>query len=241
VATTEHTSYPLTLRRLDEDRGRRDGVRRTPALAEVRRRQQELRETGGQLTVGYQVVLLTEMGGELNALFPAYQRTGQAMLRDIRQHLDRIEEAERRLRRAEDRLSTAEAALTREELLPRNPEEEGWERETLRNRREVERSRRIGRAQDAVDAARDHLNQRRAECTAAERRRDEAMADFGLRAQRIKELYQRRIATYVDALARSHPDGRTLNPLLSMTDIPLPEWVPEILLPHGPDPSGGEA
>lgn len=228
----------MALRRLDERRGRRDGEQRIPALAEVRRRQQELRQTGGQLTVGYQVVLLAELAGQLNALFPAYRRTGQEMARDIRQHRNRIEEAAQKLRRTEDRLDAAAAALTPEELRPRNPEEERWDRETLHNRREVERSRRIRKAQDAVHPARNHLNQRRAECAAAERRRDEAMADFGIRAQRLKELCQRRIATYVDALARSHPDGRTLYPLLSMPDIPLPEWVPETLVPDEPTRAG---
>lgn len=239
MATSEDTSYPLALRRVDERRGRRDGEQRIPSLSEVRRRQQELAETGGLLTVGYQVVLLTELDARLNELFPVYQRTGQAMVRDLAEHQDRIEQAETALRRAEVRVEAAGAALTPEELRPRNPEEERWDPETLRNRREVERSRRIRAARDQVEKPRRHLAQRRAERVAARRGWDEAMAEFGSRARGLKEQYQRRMATYVDALARSHPDGRTLYPLLSVPDIPLPEWVPEALVPDEQTASTG--
>jgi hypothetical protein len=185
------------------------------------------------------VVLLAELNQQVNAIFPSYQRSGQAMLRDLAQHRERIAEAERQVSRAQDRLDEAAAPLTPEELQPRNPEEANWDSSTRSNRREVERSRRIRRAQDARDAARDHLHQRQAECRAAEVRRDEAMAEFGLRAHRIRELYRQRIATYVDALARSHPDGRTLYPLLSLPEVRLPDWVPATDVTDGPSPRSG--
>jgi DNA repair exonuclease SbcCD ATPase subunit len=231
VAAIEDTSYPLALQRLDRLRGQRDGEKRTPALAEVRRREREMKATGEQLTVGYQVVLLAELDAELNALFPAYQRAGQSMRRDISRHHDRIADTEEDLRRAEERLEKAAAALTPEELRPGSPQEERWDEQTLRNRREVARARRIRRAQEAVEALREQLKQRHAECAEAERRREEALTNFGNQARRLKEIYQRRMATYVDALTRSHPDGKTLNALLSMPDIPLPQWVPNIVIP----------
>ena len=55
------TSYPAPLQRDDRRRGRLDGEQRIPSLTEVRRQQHELAESGGRLTVGYQVVLLAEL------------------------------------------------------------------------------------------------------------------------------------------------------------------------------------
>ncbi|GAA1775270.1 hypothetical protein [Luedemannella helvata] len=235
MADTAEGSYPTALRRRDEARGRRDGEQRTPALAEVRRRHQEVLVNGGQLAVGYQLVLLAELNGRLNELYPLFQRTGRHARHEIRQCRDAIEQAVQALGRAEDNLRAAAAALTEEELRPRNPEEERWSAETLRNRREVARSRRIARARAEVDGARQHLAQRKADLASAERRRDEAMADFGVRARRLQDLYQRRMTAYIDALARSHPDGRTLYPLLNIPEIPLPRWVP-----HPPAPDGAQ-
>jgi hypothetical protein len=232
MVASPDTSYPVSLQRDDERRGWQDGEQRIPSLAEVRRQQQGLKETGGQLTVGYQVVLLAELNERLNALFPLFQSAGQAAAHEISEHSDRVGEAQDELRRMQERLGVAAAALTPDELRPRNPEEERWEPETVRNRREVERTRRIRRAQNALDIARDHLKQRRVERAAAVRGRDEALAAFGVRARRLVELYQRRIAAYLDSLARSHPDGKTLYPLLSLPDIPLPDWVPKTFAPE---------
>jgi hypothetical protein len=231
VVTSEDVSYPVSRRRDDERRGRQDGEQRIPSLAEVRRQQQELKETGGQLTVGYQVVLLAELNERLNALFPLFQSVGQAAAHEISQYDDRIGEAQDEVRRMQERFGAAAAALTPDELRPRNPQEERWAPERLQNRREVERARRIRRAQVALDTARDRLKQQRVERTAAARRRDEALTAFGVRARRFVELYQRRIAAYLDSLSRSHPDGRTLYSLLSLSDIPLPDWVPKALVP----------
>lgn len=239
MTTFEDTSYPRALRRTDERRGRRDGEQRLPSLAEVRRRQQELGQGTQHVTVGYQLVLLAELDGRLSALFPAYQRIGQETARDIRQHRARVQDAARRHSRAEADVTAAKAALTSEELRPRNPQEERWSQEMLLSRREVARATRIKRAQRAADAARDQLHQRQVECAAAERRRDEALAEFGIQAQRLKELFQRRIATYVDALAQAHPEGRTLYPILSVPDLPLPDWVPTATLIEDSTPTGG--
>ena len=224
---TLDTSYPAELQRDDQRRGRLDGEQRIPSLAEVRRRQQELTETGGQLTVGYQVVLLAELGEKLNELHVAYLHLGRVAATELSRHDERIEQAREEVRRAEELLRAASAPLTPEELLPRNPEEERWAGEMLRHRREVARSRRILRAQQGLDQVRDLPERRRAERAAAVRQHQEAASGPGIRARRTVELYQRRIAEYLSALAQSHPDGRTLYPLLCLPSIPLPGWVTE--------------
>jgi hypothetical protein len=217
----------VTLRRDDERRGRSDGEQRIPSLAEVRRLHQELQESGGQVTVGYQRVLLGEFNGELDGLVAAYDRTVQAIEREITQHTDHIEEATELVERARAGRTAAGAPLTEDELRPRNFEEERWRPSTLRNRREVERSRRVRQAQGALDAARDQLRKRKSERTAAVRRRGEDLTGLGGRARGLKELYERRMTVYADALARIHPDGKTLYPLLGAPDIALPSWIPD--------------
>lgn len=226
VATVD-TSYPASLQRDDRFRGRQDGEQRIPSLSEVRRRQQELAETGGQLTVGYQNVLLTELGAKLDELHIAYLRLRQAAAAELSRCDEQIELARKEVQRAEEALRAASAPLTPEELLPRNPEEERWASEMLRHRREVARSRRTLRAQAELDQARDVVERRLAERAAVVRRHEEAAPGPGIRARRTVELYQRRIAEYLSALAQSHPDGKTLYPLLAIPSIPLPDWVTE--------------
>ncbi|MFY1635213.1 hypothetical protein ACN27F_18380 [Solwaraspora sp. WMMB335] len=235
VASAE-PSYPTSLQRADRRRGQLDGEQRIPALAEVRRQQQALTETGGQLAVGYQLVLLAELDEKLNELSIAHRRTHQAAAVDLSRHDERIEQARNDLGRKREQLEAAKAPLTEEELRPRNPEEARWDAEMLRHRREVARSRRIKLAQESVDDARDRVEQRHAERAAAVRQHDEASAEPGTRARRLVELYQRRIAEYLAALARYHPAGATLYPLLSMPEIPLPDWVTETA--HHPPTAG---
>ncbi|MET7423395.1 hypothetical protein [Dactylosporangium sp. NPDC005555] len=225
MATTEDTTYPALLRRGDELRGRRDGEQRIPALSEVRRLTQE---SGGQVTVGYQKKLLADCDGEIHALYPMFQRTGREAAQQLAQLAGHIVEARDDLRRRQEDVTAAGAALTDDELRPRNPEEQTWDPPKLRDRREVARSRRIKLAQEAAEAARDRLRQWRAQHADAVRRRDEALAGFVVQARRIAELHHRRIATYLDALARTHPDGRTLYPLLTLPEVPLPAWVRDL-------------
>lgn len=227
MMATADTSYPAALQRDDRRRGQLDGEQRIPSLAEVRRRQQELARTGGQLTVGFQVVLLAELSEKLNELHVAYLRLRQTAALELSRCDERIEQAREDVRRAQERLRTAGAPLTPEELRPRNPEEERRAGEMLRHRREVARSRRVRRAQEELDQARDGVDRRRAERAAAVRQHQEAASGPGVRARRTVELYQRRIAEYLSALAQSHPDGKTLYPLLSLSSIPLPGWVTE--------------
>ena len=227
MTATWETSYPATLQRDDRRRGRLDGMQRTPALAEVRRQQQELQATGGQLTVGYQAVLLAELSEQLNELRTLYLRKNEAMALELSQYDDRIEQAGREVERMQERVAAATAALTPEELLPRNPEEERWTPATVRNRREVARARRAMRAQEALDNAYDELARHRYERVAVVRRHQESSGGPAIRARRLAELYQRRMAGYLSALAQHHPEGRTLYPLLSMPEIPLPDWVTE--------------
>jgi hypothetical protein len=106
----------------------------------------------------------------------------------------------------------------------------------LRHRREVARSRRIMRAREELDHAHDRVERRRAERAAAVRQHQEAASGPGIEARRTVELYQRRIAEYLSALAQAHPDGRTLYPLLGLLEIPLPDWVTES--PHTLTTSG---
>lgn len=226
VATVD-TSYPASLQRADQRRGQLDGEQRIPSLAEVRRRQQELAETGGRVTVGYQLVLLTELGEKLNELHVAYLRLGQTAARELNRCDERIEQARDAVLRAQERLRAAGVPLTPEELLPRNPEEERWADEMLRHRREVARSRRVLRAQEELEQSRDLVERGVAERAAVARQHEEAASGPGIRARRTVELYQRRIAEYLSALAQSHPDGRTLYPLLAVPSIPLPGWVTE--------------
>ncbi|GHJ48966.1 hypothetical protein Cs7R123_63080 [Catellatospora sp. TT07R-123] len=234
MATSEDMSYPEKLRREDERRGRQDGEQRIPSLSEVRRRQQELKDSGGRPALGYQVVLLAELHSLLDALHPQFQGTSRSAAHEIGRIGDRIAAARADVQRLEERLGTASAVLTEDELRPRNPEEEGWRPERLRSRREVERARRARLARESVDAGVRRWDQLRAEHTEAVRRRDEALAAYGVRARKLVELCQRRMATYLDALARSHPDGKTLYALLSVPDIPLPSWIPEIAEPGDP-------
>jgi hypothetical protein len=226
MATSDNQAYPQELRRADQRRGRLDGEKRIPSLSEVRRQQEALEKTGGQLTVGYQVVLLAELNDRANALQPAFRRTQRDAEQEINQHEDRIVQAREDLRRLRDLLAAAQLPLTPEELLPRNPEEETWAASRLRNRREVARARRIALARRDVGDARERLTQRCSELASAQRRRDEALAQFAVRVRRLVQLYQQRYATYADALARSHPDGKTLYPLLTLHRIPFPDWVP---------------
>jgi hypothetical protein len=226
VATTD-TSYPAALRRADQDRGTRDGEQGIPALAEVRRRQAELAGTGESVTVGYQLVLLAELGERLNKLHAEFLQLGRAAALELDRCDERIERACEDVVRMEQRLQAARAPLTAEELLPRNREEQHWADAMLRHRREVARSRRIMRAQEELDHARDQVDRRRAERVAAVRQRQAAASGPGTRARSLVELYQRRIAEYLAALARTHPHGQTLYPLLSLPPIELPTWVLE--------------
>jgi hypothetical protein len=224
MVTTEDTTYPALLRRDDETRGRRDGEQRIPALSEVRR---QAKESGGQVTTGYQKKLLADCAGEIHALYQRYQRTGREATQQIAQIAGQIVEARDDLRRGQEDVTAAGVPLTADELRPRNPEEQTWEPAMLRDRREVARSRRIKLAQEAADAARDRLRKLHAQHADAARRRDEALAAIVVRARRIAELHHRRVATYLDALARSHVDGKTLYPLLTLPDVPLPPWLRE--------------
>jgi hypothetical protein len=235
MATSEDVSYPEDARRDDVRRGREDGEQRIPSLAEVRRQQQELKEGGGgHLTLGYQVVLLAELQGRLDALHPQVLGVGQSADHEIGRIGDQIVAARNEVQRLLERLATASATLTEDELRPRNPEEERWKPERIRSRREVERARRTRRAQEEWDGAVRRRNDLYAQRKETIRRRDEALATIGVRARRLIEVYQRRISTYLDALARSHPDGRTLYALLGVPDIPLPSWVPELPEPARP-------
>lgn len=225
MVASSGSSYPAELQRADQRRGKLDGVQRIPALSEVRRQQEVLKETGGQLTVGYQVVLLAEFTEQLNELALDHQRRLQAAVSDLGRHDERIEQAHNDLGRKRERLAAANAALTEDELRPRNPEETRWDAATLHHRREVARARRIKLAAELVDQARDRLEQRSGERAAAVRQHREALAEPGVRARRLVELYQRRIAEYLASLARHHPAGATLYPLLSMPELPLPEWA----------------
>ncbi|MFI6232711.1 hypothetical protein ACIBD9_04005 [Micromonospora sp. NPDC050784] len=227
MVATPDMSYPAPLQRDDRLRGRLDGEQRIPSLAEVRRREQELAETGGQLTVGYQVVLLAELSQKLNELHVAYLRMGQALALELSRCDERIERAQEDLRRMQEGLRDASVPLTPEELRPRNSEEVLWAEEVLRHRREVARSRRVLRARENVDHARDRVERRQAERAAAVRQHQEAASGPGIQAQRTVELYQRRIAVYLAALAQNHPEGGTLYPLLTLPSIPLPGWVTE--------------
>lgn len=234
MRTTEDLPYPADLRRRDAARGRADGRQHIPALSEVHRRLRGSDEGSARPAFGYELVLLTEFTSELRRLVRDHERAASALERDLARARERVEEAERAVRRAEEHLAVA-SELTAEQLRPRNPQEERWDPETLRNRREWTRSRRVRHAREALDTSRERLHDRRAELAAALRRRSELTADLGARVQRVRELYQRRIATYIDALVRAHPHGRALYPLLTMPDIPLPDWVP------GAHPStGGE-
>jgi hypothetical protein len=233
MVATADTAYPDSLQNADRRRGKRDGEQRIPSLAEVRRRQGQLAETGESLTVGYQVVLLAELNEQLTELLVTHRRAGRAAELQIRQHDDDIQQAENHVRRMTARLEAARAELTAEELMPRNPEEARWAAEMLRHRREVARARRIAQAQDALDRARDRVEQQVARRAATVRQREEEAAAQAARARRLIELYRRRMAEYVDALAGTHPDGRTLYPLLSMPDVPVPPWVTEILALSG--------
>lgn len=227
------TSYPTTLRRADRRRGRLDGEQRTPSLAEVRRRQQELRESGGQLSVGYQSVLLAELSEKLNELSLEYQQLRRVAAAEIARLDANVDRTDHKVNRMAERLRVAEAPLTAEELLPRNAEEQRWEERVVRNRREVARIRRIAGAGEAVEQARTDLERLRDERAAALRQHQEAATAPGIRARRLVELYQRRLAEYVSALAQYHPEGRTLHALLSIPDIQLPEWATET--PDHPD------
>ncbi len=158
---------------------------------------------------------------------------GRAAALELSRCDERIEQAREDVRRTQERLQAASVPLRPEELQPRNPEEERWADERLRHRREVARSRRIMRAQEDLDHARDHVERRRAERAAAVRQHQEAALGPGVRARRTVELYQRRIAEYLSALAQTHPDGKTLYPLLALPSIPLPGWVTESS--HNPD------
>jgi hypothetical protein len=228
VATLD-TSYPDSLQSADRRRGKRDGEQRIPSLAEVRRRQEQLAGTGEPLTVGYQVVLLAELNERLTELLVTHRRAGKAAELQLRAHDDHIRQAEHDARRAAGRLEEMRAELTPDELLPRNREEERWTAEMLRHRREVARARRIARAQDDVDRACERVEQEVARRAAAARQHEEAAAAQAAQARRLIELYRRRMAEYVDALAGTHPDGRTLYPLLSLPQVPVPPWVTEIL------------
>lgn len=227
MVATSDASYPAQLQREDQRRGQQDGEQRIPSLTEVRDRQRELRETGGQLTVGYQVVLLAELSGKLKELELATRQSGRAALLDFSEYDTRIDQAAKDVGRMADRLRAAEAALTTEELLPRNPEEERRDERTLRNRREVGRARRIARAREIVEQAHDLVEQWRGERAAAVRQYQQTVAESADRARELIELYQRRLAEYVSALALHHPDGRTLYPLLSVPEIQLPAWITE--------------
>jgi hypothetical protein len=233
MVATADASYPVSLQRDDRRRGERDGEQRIPSLTEVRRRQQELAGTGEPLTVGYQIVLLAELGEKLAELHEAYLRLGRAAAVELSRCDERIARARQDVLRVRERLAAASAPLTPEELRPRNPEEERWPDERLRHRREVARSRRILRAREALEHALDHVERRRHERAAAVRQHHEAASEPGVRARRAVELYQRRMAEYLSALARTHPDGRTLYPLLTLPPIPLPGWATES--PQTPD------
>lgn len=226
VATSE-TAYPAILQRDDRRRGHRDGKRRTPSLAEVRRQQRELAETGGRPTVGYQVLLLAELSESLTGLHITYQRLGAATALQLGRYEQDIRRAREDAQRATERLDAARNALDQTELLPRNAEEEHWSEELLRNRREVARARRIARARDELTQAHDRIAHLRAERATTESRHREAASDLGDQARRMVELCRRRTAEYLSALAETHPDGRTLHPLLALSEIPLPSWVTE--------------
>ncbi|MEO6700007.1 MAG: hypothetical protein ABIP57_00715 [Jatrophihabitantaceae bacterium] len=229
LATTADASYPAPLKLEDQRRGQLDGKQRIPSLAEVRRRQQELRDTGAQLSVGYQSVLLAELNQQLKELEMLARQSGRSAALEFADHDLRIDQAGDIARRMQAQLLVAEAPLTPEELLARNPTEEGWPERTLRNRREVARGRRIARARQVVEQARALVDQRRADRAAAVRRHQELTASSATAARRLIDLYQRRIAEYVSALALHHPDGRTLYPLLTIPEIPLPRWVIETM------------
>src|SRR4051812_18225236 len=175
MVATADPSYPQSLQRDDRRRGRLDGEQRIPSLSEVRRRQQELRETGGQLSVGYQVVLLAELSEKLRELESTFRQAARAATGELARHDERIDQAVEDMGRAADRLRAAGEPLTAEELLPRNPEEERWEQRTVRNRREVARIRRIAAAREGVEQARALVEQRRGERADALRQHQEAM------------------------------------------------------------------
>jgi len=223
MVATPGTSYPAPLRKADRLRGRRDGEQRIPSLAEIRR-QQERTEGTDRLTVGYQFVLLAELGEKLRELELEFLRAGRAAAAELARHDEQIDRAARQAARMVECLRVAEAPLTAEELLPRNPDEERWEERTVRNRREVARIRRIAHAREAAEQADRLVEGRRGE-RAETLRRHQEVAGPETRAHQLVELYQRRLAEYVSALAQYHPDGRTLYPLLSIPEIELPDWI----------------
>ncbi|MEU8071001.1 hypothetical protein AB0B20_14730 [Micromonospora sp. NPDC049151] len=227
MVATSDTSYPAALRRADRNRGTHDGEQGIPALAEVRRRQAELAGTGETVTVGYQLVLLAELHEKLDELHAEFLTMGRAAAIELDRCDERLERAREDVVRCEQRVEAARRPLTDEELLPRNREEQRWSDAMLRHRREVARSRRITRAREELDRARDQVDRRRAERVAAVRQHQAAASGPGTRARGAVELYQRRTAEYLAALARAHPHGRTLYPLLTLPPVELPTWVLE--------------
>ncbi|SCE68920.1 hypothetical protein GA0074696_0244 [Micromonospora purpureochromogenes] len=231
MVATSDTFYSAALRRADQARGTHDGEQGIPALAEVRRRQAELAGTGETVTVGYQLVLLAELHEKLDHLHAQFLQMGRAAAIELDRCDERIERAREDVVRWEQRVEAARLPLTPEELLPRNREEQRWSDAMLRHRREVARSRRIMRAQEELEHARDQVDRRRAERVAAVRQHQAAASGPGTRARGLVELYQRRLAEYLAALARAHPHGRTLSPLLTLPPVALPTWVLETSSP----------
>src|SRR5262249_31723892 len=116
--------------------------------------------------------------------------------------------AENRVRQVRQSVDTALAPLTAEELLPRNPDEAARDGATIRQRREIMRERRIGRAKQRFEVEVGALERLRANRAAICRELEKDLERSRSTARRLRDFYVLRISNYWEGVLRAHVDGR---------------------------------
>ena len=221
AATAEQLPYVAEDRQADIKNGRRDGRKQIPTYTDL----VALDDNAARITTPYQEQLihagLVRIGEEYEHFLArtAAQRDQLVRLRG------QLTEAEQAVGRGLADVAAANAPLTADELLPRNHQERELDEQALRSRRTIMRERRIAAADELQRHRLELVDQRRREIDEMCGRIDREFAAAQAAGRRLGDYYVLRIATYWDALALAHPEGRHLAPRVPSIIATLPPWV----------------
>jgi hypothetical protein len=184
----------------DRRRGWQDGHRRIPDFGSLAERASDATRT----VTPYQAQLISAAMHQIAEEYLRFQQYTQDLQRQLnRLHAD-LAYAQQAVDLAHDEVAAASADLTVDEVLPRTPQEVlPADASVLRRRREVMRERRIAEISDRID-------------------RQFLIAQA--RTRRIADYLMLRLATYWEAVVKSHPEGRQIA-LLPVSSPSLPAWM----------------
>ena len=224
--TPAETDTALTAARMqfadrlaDRKRGSRDGRSRIPTLSDL------LVEDAVRVTTPYQQQLSSVGRHEIAEEFQRFLHRTEDLQHQLSRLRGDLAATHQAVVQARDAVAAASAELTKDELLPRNPQESQAGTGAVRMRRVAMRERRIANANDELERLIREADNRQRHIDEISGRIDREFAVSQARGRRLGDYFMLRIATYWEALVRKHPDGRHLALLLPTITPSLPTWL----------------